>query len=333
MLDKIFAAIGAATLSLAAFTGGAQAQEDPVKVRIGTLLSEIVGPPLYVADDYGIFAENGLEVEVIKFDNGTQMTQALVGGSLDGALAGAAVVSSIAVRGLGVMVTPTYLEYDTNLIYATDASGITSVEDLRGQQLAFPFGTTAHVLVSSALREAGMTFDDIRAVNMGYQATTAALLSEAVPAVVISGGFVEAVTRKGAKRVTSLRDFYPETAVLGGLVLSNAFVESNPEALPKLAASVIEAQVRLTEEEVRRKVYDDYFSKLETYEAFDYAYNLGRFPTAPEWSAFFADGSVANWAIFTAEILKEVGALDRIGDPEDFLAPDVFNAGAALVNQ
>src|SRR3954469_592954 len=127
-------------VTLTATSVHAQSGGQPLKIRIGYLLSEVVAPPLLVAQDEGLFKAQNLDVELFKFDNGTQMTQALVGGSLDGALAGAAVVSSIAVRGLGVLVTPTYLEYDTNLLYATGESGIKSVNDLKGKQVAFPFG-------------------------------------------------------------------------------------------------------------------------------------------------------------------------------------------------
>lgn len=309
----------------------AEAQEGPLKITIGHLLDEVVAPPLLVGRDKGYFAEENVEVELIKFDNGTQMTQALVGGSLDGALAGAAVVSSIAVRGLGVFITPTYLEYDTNLIYATADSGIETIEDLKGKQLAFPFGTTAHVLVSEALKSAGMKFEDIRAVNTGYQSTTTSLVAGAVPAAVITAGFVEAATKRGAKRVTSLRDYYPGTAVLGGLVIANDYFAKNREALPRVAAAIIKAQIAMTEEPVRRELYDRYFARMESYDAFNFAYELARYPTADEWIASFADGKVAGWALTTANILKEAGTLDRIGDPKTFLAPDIFEAGAELV--
>src|SRR4051812_39078704 len=107
MLRKLLSALTAiAVLSFASAPASAQSGAHPLKVRIGFLLSEVVAPPLLVARDEGLFKAQNLEVELIKFDNGTQMTQALVGGSLDGALAGAAVVSSIAVRGLGVFITP-----------------------------------------------------------------------------------------------------------------------------------------------------------------------------------------------------------------------------------
>src|SRR5262249_5068968 len=107
MLRKLMQALAATfILFVTAISAHAQSSGQPLKIRIGYLLSEVVAPPLLVAQDEGLFKARNLDVELLKFDNGTQMTQALVGGSLDGALAGAAVVSSIAVRGLGVLVTP-----------------------------------------------------------------------------------------------------------------------------------------------------------------------------------------------------------------------------------
>jgi NitT/TauT family transport system substrate-binding protein len=331
MLRKLLSALTAiAVLSFASAPASAQSGAHPLKVRIGYLLSEVVAPPLLVARDEGLFKAQNLEVELIKFDNGTQMTQALVGGSLDGALAGAAVVSSIAVRGLGVFITPTYLEYDTNLLYATADSGISTINDLKDKKVAFPFGTTAHVLVVEALKKANLKFSDIKAVNTGYQATTTALVAGAVPAAVITAGFVEAATKRGAHRITSLKDFYPQTAVLGGLVIANDFFAANKADLPRLGAALIQSQVRLTEEPVRKKNYEAYFSKMESYDAYTFSFDLAKYPTADEWMQSFKEGKVAHWALATAEILKEAGTIDRIGDPAQFLAPDIFAQAAQL---
>lgn len=330
MIVKLFAATAAALIASLGFVSHANAQA--TKVRIGYLLSEVVAPPLLVGRDEGLFKAQDIDVDLIKFDNGTQMTQALVGNSLDGALAGAAVVSSIAVRGLGVLIVPTYLEYDTNLLYASGASGITSIKMLKDKQVAFPFGTTAHVLVANALKSAGMSFNDIKAVNTGYQATTTALIAGAVPAAVITAGFVEAVTQKdpGARRVTSLKDYFPTTAVLGGLVVSNEYFSKNSDALARIGAALIQSQVKLTEEPIRKKVYETYFSKMEAYSAYTFSYDLGKYPTADEWLASFKEGNVARWAIETATILKDAGTIDRIGEPSKFLAPDIYAQAAKL---
>lgn len=331
MLRKLMQTLTAVTiLSFTAIGAHAQSGGQSLKIRIGYLLSEVVAPPLLVAQDEGLFKAQNLDVELIKFDNGTQMTQALVGGSLDGALAGAAVVSSIAVRGLGVLINPTYLEYDTNLLYATGDSGIKTVKDLKGKQIAFPFGTTAHVLVVEALKKGGLKFNDIKAVNTGYQATTTALIAGAVPAAVITAGFVEAATKKGAVRVTSLKDFYPQTAVLGGLVISNAFFDKHKADLPRVGAAIIQAQVKLNEEPIRKKNYEAYFSKMESYDAYTFSFDLGKYPTADEWLKSFKEGKVAHWALATAQILKDAGTIDRIGEPSKFLAPGIFEKAAQL---
>jgi NitT/TauT family transport system substrate-binding protein len=331
MLRKLMQALTATVLmSVTAISAHAQSGGQPLKIRIGYLLSEVVAPPLLVAQDEGLFKARNLDVELLKFDNGTQMTQALVGGSLDGALAGAAVVSSIAVRGLGVLVNPTYLEYDTNLLYATGDSGIKTVKDLKGKQVAFPFGTTAHVLVVNALKKAGLDISDIKPVNTGYQATTTALIAGAIPAAVISAGFVEAATKKGAVRVTSLKDFYPETAVLGGLVISNDFFAKHKTDLPRVGAAIIQAQVKLNEEPIRKKNYETYFSKMESYDAYTFSFELGKYPSADEWLTSFKEGKVAHWALTTAQILKDAGTIDRIGEPSKFLSPDVFETAAVL---
>jgi NitT/TauT family transport system substrate-binding protein len=329
MIHKLAKRLASAALATGLFAMPAFAQ-DVAKVRIGYMLTETTALQLLVGRDDGIFKANNVDIELTRFDNGTQMTQALVGGSLDGALAGAAVVSSIAVRGLGVLICPTYLEYDTNLIYATKDSGIKSVADLKGKRVAYPFGTTAHVLVANALKKDNLQPSDINSVNMNYQATMTALLSGAVPAAVITANVLDKAAAGGAVRVVSLRDFYPDTAVLGGLVMANDYVKNHKDALPRIAAGLIEAQVKLGDEKTLKKVYNDYFAKFESFEIFNTVFDTTKFPTAAEWNASFKEGRVANWALATAKILKDAGTIDRIGEPTAFLAPDVYLKGSEL---
>ena len=325
ILTVVLLALGTVT------TSHAQTSVQPLKARIGFLMSEGVGPPLLVARDEGLFKAQNIDIELIKFDNGTQMTQALVGGNLDGALAGAAVISSIAVRGLGVFIIPTTIETDSNLIYVTADSGINSIKDLKGKKIAFPFGTTAHVLVTHTLNKAGLKFSDIQAVNTGYQATTTALVSNAIPAAVITAGFVEAATNRGARRLTSLKDYYPDNAVLAGLVVSNDYFLKNKKDLPRIGAALIKSIELLKQEPIKKKNYDLYFSKMESYEAYKFAKDgVNIFPSADEWITLFKDGKVAHHALATATVLKDAGTIDRIGDPSVFLAPDIFLQSAQI---
>ena len=131
-------------------------------------------------------------------------------------------------------------------------------------------------------------------------------------------------------RVTSLKDFYPETAVLGGLVISNEFFAKHKAELPRVGAAIIQAQVRLNEEPVRKKDYDTYFTKMESYDAYNFSFFLAKYPPADEWLTSFKDGKVAHWALTTAQILKDAGTIDKIGEPSKFLAPDVFAQATAL---
>ena len=97
-----------------------------------------------------------------------------------------------------------------------------------------------------------------------------------------------------------------------------------------MGAAIIQAQVKLNEEPIRKKNYETYFSKMESYDAYTFSFELGKYPSADEWLTSFKEGKVAHWALTTAQILKDAGTIDRIGEPSKFLSPDVFETAAAL---
>ena len=312
-------------------TVSARAQA-PVTIRIGYLHSELLDVPFIHGLQSGYFKDRGIDLQMVKFDNGTQINQALAGGSLEAAVAGAGVVENYAVQGNGVVIAPAYI--DDNELYADPAQGVKKVADLAGKQVAFPLGTTANVLVYWAAEDAGIGYKAVKPVNMGYTQTAAGLLSGAVPSAVTFGAFSRLINREKPTfvKIATLKTFFPKRVVFGGLVTSNEYRKANRNALVRLAAAYIKSYSEIwTTEPARRKVWEAAYAKDESYE--DFKRNLVDLPTPPsveEWVKYLDDGSVAKWAIDVGETLKSVGAMKTIGDPKDFLDIALYKEAYAM---
>ena len=296
------------------------------KIRLGYVHVELVDVPLFHGLNRGYFAEQGVDLEMIKFDNGTQINQALAGGRIDVALAGAAVIQNFAVQGNGVIIAPAYM--DSNDLYVNPGSGVKTVADLAGKQVAFPLGTTAHILVDWALADAGLNMSSIKVVNTGYAATASALISGAVPAAVTHAAVARIIRREkpDVVKLADLKKYVPNRVVLGGMVASNAYYSANKPDLVSLTAAYVRSYREVwKDKKAQRDVYDKYYAKDESFQEFDsnIMENL-EFPSPEQWVKYLDDGSMARWAVDVAKTLERAGALKTISDPKQFLDINIY---------
>ena len=323
MMRKFLQTIGLACAALCLVPLQAAAA---TKIRLGYVHVELVDVPLFHGLNRGYFAEQGVDLEMIKFDNGTQINQALAGGRIDVALAGAAVIQNFAVQGNGVIIAPAYM--DSNDLYVNPGSGVKTVADLAGKQVAFPLGTTAHILVDWALADAGLNMSSIKVVNTGYAATASALISGAVPAAVTHAAVARIIRREkpDVVKLADLKKYVPNRVVLGGMVASNAYYSANKPDLVSLTTAYVRSYREVwKDKKAQRDVYDKYYAKDESFQEFDsnIMENL-EFPSPEQWVKYLDDGSMARWAVDVAKTLERAGALKTISDPKQFLDINIY---------
>lgn len=141
----------------------------PTAAEAGTLKlahSTWVGyGPFYIARDKGYFKEEGIDVELSIMEDTPLKMGAFMAGQLD-------MVAST------VDEFPIYLKEGKSIRYvlAVDNSKggdgvvankeINSIADLKGKKVAFEQGSVSQFFFNALLKEAGMTQDDVEAVNM-----------------------------------------------------------------------------------------------------------------------------------------------------------------------
>jgi NitT/TauT family transport system substrate-binding protein len=186
--------VGVTALSLVAgLAGSAMAQSsspilvavpppEPGQFRMG--IEPWLGyGPWWVAQERGIFAQNGLDVTVINFDADDQINAALVSGQIEGA--NIATHTALRLASEGTAITIVLLLDQSNAADAILAGPeVASVADLRGKQVAYEEGTTSDILLRYALSENGMTIADIAKVPMPAAQAGVAAIAGQVPAAV-----------------------------------------------------------------------------------------------------------------------------------------------------
>ena len=161
MMKRFFAAVFIFALLLIAGCGTASEEnkaERLPKLTIG-LMPDTDSIPFIIAAERGYFAEEGVEVDLVSFKSAMERDAALQSGNLDGAVSDLLAVIFARSGGFSVHAT-SYTDGNYNLI-AGNNSGIASVGDLRGKEIAVSRNTIIEYVTDEILAANGMREQDI----------------------------------------------------------------------------------------------------------------------------------------------------------------------------
>jgi NitT/TauT family transport system substrate-binding protein len=203
------------------FLGGAAASAvlpppafaQTTKVRIGTQTSEVYAEPLYGADA-GIFAQQGLDVEVVQFNNAAIALAALIGGSVDIAGNDAIELANGVNHGLPLVFIAggaLYRSVAPTILFCVDkGSTIAHPKELEGQTIAVvTLGGLMYTVTRAWLAQNGADIEKIAVIELPASQLAVALsrgriagatipepaLSAAKPAVRILGKPYDSVAK------------------------------------------------------------------------------------------------------------------------------------------
>ena len=134
-------------------------------LKIGSL-PRIFDMIAYVAQQEGLFEEQGIVVEIISFRSTLEMNSALLAGELDGIIGDTFLVVNLnkgekTSKLVGACVMPRMFE-----IVASEESGIASIAGLRGKEIAVAPSTIMDYALDRLLLAEGLNPDDTIKVNI-----------------------------------------------------------------------------------------------------------------------------------------------------------------------
>jgi NitT/TauT family transport system substrate-binding protein len=164
--------------------------------------------PWAIAEEEGLFKENGVQVKLQWYDNYLESLKALAAGKIDANCQ--TLNDTIAFAGDSVNGQVTVLVNDNSagndkIIVADE---INSVEDLKGKTVAIEEGVVDDFLLSLGLQENGLSRQDIKLKNMGTEQAAAAFVARHSDGVGAFAPFwLDALKRPDAKELFSSKDF------------------------------------------------------------------------------------------------------------------------------
>lgn len=237
---------GLVAMALVAACGGDTSDEDTDSghVRIGASQFAGFSAVLEMADNP---VDGQPEVEIVEFGNSAERGTGLLNGDIDMALLGWTQVIQLAAEGRPVVVIASSFERGRTLI-AREDSGIASVEDLAGKTVGYSIGSMVDLDINSQLASAGLSLDDLDAVNIGFNDMVLALANGDLDAYYGSEPQSSRTITSGAGYLVQYPYDEPHAvpygAINGALVTTKDFLDDNPD----LVADFLTAYVAVNDE-------------------------------------------------------------------------------------
>lgn len=280
--------------------------------------------PWAIAEEEGLFEQNGVNVDLIWFDGYLESMQALASGQLDAncqtlndtiSFAGEAVNGEVA-----VVVNDNSAGNDKIVV----APEINTIDDLVGKTIALEEGVVGDFLLTLALEEAGKSRKDVTIKNLETGAAATAFAAGQSDAFAGWVPFWEtALEREGSKELTSSANF--PGAIPDLLVVTQPLIDEQPEVVQALVNTWFDILTFIDEEQER--AYEIMAERANvSAEDFDRYLEGTRFFTLEENLEAFSPGDTMVHMPYAAEIMADfmVGV--------DFI-PEAPDLGAVLDDQ
>ncbi len=319
---QLIQAAAAASLGAAGLSAFAQAR---TKVKVGYLHTPAVDGHIFIGQQMGAFAKQGLDLELIQFTTGLELFQAMIGGSLD-VLSTGAVVSNFPARGQGKVFLMNNIEYATAQLWVRD--DIKTLADLKGKQISTTTGTTAHVFLDRALRSANLDpGKDVQLVNQRMTEAVTSFVSGAVPAVALWVPFDTVIKQKmpNARKLVDASAFFPQAAIMGGWAARNDYYDKNRPVIARLVAGWAEANAQITgkpdasAEMLQKAQYKDV-----PLADFKEQFKASKYYTNAEWRARYQDGTVTKWLQQVTDFFVSNAKIENAVKADQYFDPKLF---------
>lgn len=286
--------------------------------------------PWAIAEEEGLFANNGVNVELIWFDGYLESMQALASGQLDAncqtlndtiSFAGEAVNGEVA-----VVVNDNSAGNDKVVV----AADIATVDDLVGKSVALEEGVVGDFLLTLALEEAGKTREDVTIENLETGAAATAFAAGQADAFAGWVPFWEtALEREGSKELVSSADF--PGAIPDLLVVTQTLIDNDPEVVQALVNTWFDILTFIDENQAR--AYEIMAERASVgAEDFERYLEGTRFFTLEDNLEAFTDGDSMVHMPYAAEemanFMIEVGFIPEAPDLEAVLDDQFVTAYA-----
>lgn len=307
----------------------AEATEAPTEAKAEPITLNVAYMPNYgslwsvtTAKEKGYFEEEGITVNLVEFADGPTIIAAMESGSIDVGYIGQG-AHKLCVNGQAKIFALSHISNGDALI---GGPGIASVEDLKGKKVAYSSGTSSEDILVNSLTKAGMTMDDITAVDMDASGIVTAMISGGVDACATwspnSLKILEEV--KDSTKLCDNLTFSDTTVSLASWIATPKYAEANRDKIVRFTRALFKAMDYAADDH-----YDEVAKYVSTQTATDYDSVFAQrgdadWLTGKEVSDGAADGAVENYYKIQQDNFLKSGVVEKEVPVADYVMLDVM---------
>ena len=277
---------------------------------------------LFVAAQKGMFKAKGIDVQIQSIEDVGVRKQSIVAKKIQGMAASVDV--SVAAVGQGVPIKFVWA-FDASAgadgLLVTKASGIKTIADLKGKEVAYHKGSSSHLYLTTLLKKNGMKDEDVKSVEMKASEAASALMAGKVPAAVTWEPHITKAAAAGNVVLSTSKD--TPALIADVLAMHVDFVKANPDAVQKIVAALSEATdfiqknpaeaAKIMATELKEKP-EETLAGNKTIQFYNLKDNLALFGTKDKPGALFEVAKIAGEFYVGQKILTKVPDVSQVID-------------------
>ncbi len=227
-----------------------------VKLAMPVTPPNVVHIPPYIAQDMGIFKDEGLTVEIAKFEGGVGAFRAMAGGSVD--LAGTSAEPFITAVSQGAEVKAIYTYAPNVDVSFVVRANITSPQDLKGKNIGIQEpGGFADVMSRLVLKKYGIAASDVKFVTTTTAGRVTALIGGTVDTGVLHIDQVKTIAKSnpGIHKLVNMTNVVTDYQY-AVFAASNDSLKNNATKMECLVRALIKADRMLYDTSKRQQILD-----------------------------------------------------------------------------
>lgn len=289
---------------------GEEAEREKITIAYHPHITGVGG--ILNAIDNGYFEEENLEVELVQFTSGATELAAMSSGEIDLGYLGVG-AHVFAPQGQAVILSIDSTDISGEIMVRAD-SGIQSMKDLKGKNIAISAGTTSELVLSMALKLNDMEKTDVNMVNMDASGKVTAFMAGQIDAISIEAPYTDVIRNDMGEdavlTISGSEDFLPDATFTNSWVTTRDYLEGNEDTVVRF----LKAWIQGTED--RYNNMDESVEKVAKYinadkETVSLVVEKTYWLNAKEIRNITEDGTTIEWYKTMQDMFLDAGLLDQ----------------------
>ena len=219
------------------------ADAEPITMNVAYMPNYSSLVEVVTADQMGYFEEEGITVNLVQFQDGPTIIAAMENGSIDVGYIGSG-AHKLCINGQAKIFCFAHVG-NGDRVMALKSHGIESAADLAGKTVGYTSGTSSEAILNKTLASAGLTIDDVNAMEMEASGIVNAMVSGSLDACALWSPSTLAVKEELGDDVIELADnlsFSDSSASVSSWICMSEYADENYDNLLRFTRALYKAK-------------------------------------------------------------------------------------------